>query len=184
MQGKRRIYIKRVLAIAVSLGILAVILSFLTDLVVRKNSIKKYKDFFEEENDFDVLFLGSSHMLNGVYPMELWNDYGIVSYNLGGHSNEIATSYWVMEMALEYTDPELVVVDCYLLSHNYKTSTKYSYVHLSMDAFPLSFTKIRAVFDLLDDDYMDAAIADGTVAVSEERTPISLLWNFSVYHTR
>jgi hypothetical protein len=60
----------------------------------RKASDFKYANFFEQDEDFDVLFFGTSHVINGIFPMELWNDYGIVSYNFGGHGNEIATSYW------------------------------------------------------------------------------------------
>jgi hypothetical protein len=60
----------------------------------RKSSDFKYADYFEQDEDFDVLFFGTSHVINGIFPMELWNDYGIVSYNFGGHGNEIATSYW------------------------------------------------------------------------------------------
>ena len=33
---------------------------------------------------------------------------------------------------------KLVVIDGYLLSHNYKTSEQYKYLHFSLDAFPLS----------------------------------------------
>jgi hypothetical protein len=60
----------------------------------RKASDFKYANFFEQDEDFDVLFFGTSHVINGIFPMELWNEYGIVSYNFGGHGNEIATSYW------------------------------------------------------------------------------------------
>ena len=50
-----------------------------------------YYDFYQQEQDFDVLFLGTSHVLNAVYPMELWRDYGIVSYNMANHSENICT---------------------------------------------------------------------------------------------
>lgn len=33
-------------------------------------------------NTFDVIFLGSSVMKNGVYPMQLYSEQGISSYNL------------------------------------------------------------------------------------------------------
>lgn len=151
----------------------------------RKSSDVKYNDFFAQEENFDVLFLGTSRILGAVYPMELWNDYGMISYNFGGHSNQIATTYWVMKNAFDYTNPELVVIDCTNLSSNIKGSDIFSYIHLSLDAFPLSATKIQAVQDILEDPVMDEMIRNGTARESDEpRTKIGLLWNYSVYHSR
>lgn len=67
-----------------------------------------------------MLFMGTSHVLNAVYPMELWNDYGIVSYNFGGHGNYLPTTYCIMKNALEYTTPKLMVIDCFFLGQNKK----------------------------------------------------------------
>ena len=160
-------------------------LSGLTDLMERKSSEIKYTDFFEQDKDFDVLFMGTSHVLNAVYPMELWDDYGIISYNFGGHSNQIATTYWVMKNALEFTTPKVVVIDCLALSSNSKCSDLFSYLHLSLDTFPLSMTKVKAIWDLLDDPVLDEAIENGTARESDEpRTKIGLLWDYSVYHSR
>lgn len=160
-------------------------LKYMTDLMERKASDEKYQDFFDQKEDFDVLFFGTSHVLNGVYPMELWNDYGMVSYNFGGHSNQIATTYWVMKNALDYTTPDLVVIDCTSIAANTKGTDIFSYLHLSLDAFPLSITKVRAVWDLLDDPGLDEMIRNGTARESDEpRTKIGLLWDYSVYHSR
>ena len=163
----------------------ACILLCLTNLMERKASEEKYADFFEQKEDFDVLFMGTSHVINGVFPMRLWNEYGIVSYNFGGHDNRMPTTYWVMKNALEYTDPKVVVIDCAELSSEYKCSEAFSCVHLSLDAFPLNVTKVRAVWDLLDDPIYEEAIANGTASQSDEpRTKIGLLWDYSVYHSR
>ena len=91
---KRRI---RVLAsAAAALALTAVMLGWLAGLTQRKDSDFQYGPFFQQKEPFDVLFFGSSHILYGAYPMELWEDYGIVSYNLGGHGVHIPTTYWVM----------------------------------------------------------------------------------------
>ena len=182
---KRSFMIRRAVAITLTVAVLLCALSVISKSVELKISAQKHEDFFNEKNDFDILFLGTSHMLNAVFPMELWNSYGMTSYNLGGHSTALATSYWIMELALDYTKPSLIVIDCLGLDGMTKTSTtSFSYVHLSLDAFPLSRTKIRAVYDLLDDKEIDRLIAAGDLTESEKRTPIGLLWNFSVYHGR
>lgn len=139
----------------------------LTNIVQRKSSDFKYTPFFAEEKDFDVLFFGTSHVINAVFPMELWNDYGITSYNFGGHGNEIATTYWTLINALDYSSPKLVVVDCLKLSSEAKAFKNENYVHYSLDAFPLTSNKIKAAFDLM-----------------EKEKRLEFLWDFIIYHTR
>ena len=63
-------------------AVLFVLLSSATQVLMMKNSEKKLKRFFDKREDFDVLFTGISHMQMGVSPMELWNEYGIASFNL------------------------------------------------------------------------------------------------------
>ena len=177
--------IKIVISCIITVSLTVCFLFRLTDLMERKSSDIKYADFFEQDEDFDVLFMGTSHVINAVFPMELWNDYGIISYNFGGHSNQMATTYWVMRNALEFTSPKVVVIDCFWLSNNTKCSDILSYLHLSLDTFPLSMTKVKAIYDLLDDPVLDEAIENGTTQESDEpRTKIGLLWDYSVYHSR
>jgi len=177
--------VKILLSCIITLLITVSILGHLTNLLERKASKAKYADFFSQKEDFNVLFFGTSHVVNGIFPMELWDDFGIVSYNLGGHSNQMATTYWTMENALDYTTPDLVVIDCLQVSTNWKTSDVFSFVHLSFDAFPLTTTKIKAIWDLIDDPYLEKAVENGTARVSDEpRTKIGLLWDYSVYHNR
>ncbi len=179
--------IKRLLSCIIVCALIIAVLSGATEIAERKSSAFKYAPFFEHAKDIDVLFLGSSHMLNAVYPMELWNRYGITSYNFGGHSCEIAVSYWNLMNALDYCTPKTVVVDCLFLSNQRKASDNFSYQHLSLDAFPLSLTKMRAVFDLVNDpndDKVTEEPEEGEEIVYEKPTKTGLLWNYSVYHSR
>lgn len=177
--------IKRIVSCFITVCLTIGTLSYLTDLMERKSSDQKYEDFWKQEDEFDVLFFGTSHMINGVFPMELWNDYGIVSYNFGGHANEIATTYWVMQNALEKTKPKVVVIDCLYVESNRKCSDHFSCIHLSLDTFPLSAVKVKAIWDLLDDPVLEQDFEDGkAVKDTEPRTKIGLLWDFSVYHSR
>lgn len=142
-------------------------LIYLADITERKESKNKFGEFYEQEEDYDVLFLGSSHVLNGVYPMELWNDYGIVSYNMGTHGGRTAGSYWVLKNALEYTKPKLVVVDCFMISMDEKISSAEK-LHMATDHIPFSKTKIEMIYDMVED---------------KERHR-DFLWKFSTYHNR
>ena len=175
----------RIIGVIVALCVLAAALFSCTSLLERKDSREKYGKFFEHASDMDVLFFGTSHVLNSIFPMELWHDYGITSYNLGGHANQIPTSYWVMMNSLDYASPKVVVIDCYSLASNLKVFDDFEYVHLSFDAFPLTMTKFKAVNDLLFNPGNDnSAGVTGESGTKEKHTRLGLLWDYSVYHSR
>lgn len=141
-------------------------------LFQRKDSVIKYTSFFEQEEDFDVLFFGSSHAVNGIFPMELWEDYGIVSYNCGGHGHQLATTYWHMQNVLEYTMPKLIVLDIFGIHQDMKYASA-EQIHESFDVMPLSITKYKAVQDLFDDPSSE-----------EYKNRWAYFWDFNGYHTR
>ena len=123
-----------------------------TDVLARKDSVIKYHDI--EEDEFDVLFFGSSHVINGIYPMELWNDYGIVSYNCAGHGNKLPTTYWMLRNVLDVKAPRMVVIDIYALESNDKIRSERPGIeqqHISFDWSGISKEKIGMVNFLLDD---------------------------------
>ena len=155
-----------------------------TKLTERKASIEKHMDFFSQKEDFDVLFLGNSHTINAVFPMELWNEYGIVSYNMASHSSHMVTDYWILKNALHFTKPKLVVVDCHTIDNKYTSASDYSFNHIAFDAFPLSIDKIKAVNIIAEDAILNKDVEEGRVDSKEPRTKMGLLWDFSVYHYR
>ncbi len=163
-------YIKQIFSCIMVMIITLVMFNATANIVERKESVIKNQDFIVEKQNIDVLFLGTSHVINGVYPMELWDDYGIVSYNLAGHSTPIASSYWVLKNALNYTEPKVVVIDCLDIRNVIKVSDNFDYAHICFDVFPLSLTKIQAVNDLLEG--------------NTEHSKWDLLFPFSQYHNR
>ena len=139
-------------------------------LTTRGVSQRKYVKFFQEEKEYDVLFYGSSHVLSGIQPMELWNNYGITGYNLAGHAASLGMSYWVLRESLKYHKPKVAVLDIYDMYAYDQPFMDISFMHYSMDAYPMSITKFLAVQDLLD--------GRSTAEKAE------LFFPFSVYHSR
>ena len=137
--------------------------------LMRKGSYEKNEDFYSYDKDYDVLFLGTSHVVMGVSPMELWNEYGIVSYNLANHGQWLPVDYWVLKNALNYTRPKLIVLDIRAIDiNNNKVSPEHALqTHQSFDRMPLGKTKLEAVYDLFP---------------KGER--MEYLFHFSIYHTR
>lgn len=166
--------LRTITACLVFLFLLTWVIAKIAEVVERKDSYAKYMDFYGEEEAFDVLFFGTSHLISGVFPMELWNDYGIVSYNMANHAETLAETYWVLKNTLDYKTPRLVVIDLYKIPLNEKISRNEEsgellkeYLHDYMDSVPLSWTKLQAIRDLLPaDEWME------------------FLFDFSMYHGR
>ena len=159
--------LKKIMGCMLILALIIIQIVVYGHIVGHKSDEIKYNQFFEQEENFDVLFMGSSHVLNAVLPMELWNDYGIVSYNMGGHGCTIPLSYWMLKMALEYTTPKLVVIDGYFIGNDTKEIEEIGYAHISLDAFPMTKTKALAINDLFKDE-----------------NKMEFFWQFSLYHNR
>ncbi len=170
---------KRILSCLAALCLTLALLGGLTWLTQKKDSYAKHAEFFEQKADYDVFFIGSSRMMNGVFPMELWEKRGIVSYNLAQAGHPTPAYYWIMRLALDYKQPKLMVIDCYGMQMDVKTTAVFGLMHISMDSFPLSLNKIRAAYDMLDDPYIGEEYNEG-----ERRSAFNLLWTFPVFHSR
>ncbi len=164
-------YKKKIFRYAVCTGTFLILLitawRYLSNRMELKSSHIKYDDFFECGDSTDVLFLGSSHMINAVFPDILWEDYGITSYNLANHGELLPTSYEVLKNALDYSKPQVVIVDMFTLS-SMGTYYNKSFSHVSLDAFPLTGTKLNSINTLFDD--ID--------------TKCEFISNFCLYHAR
>ena len=147
----------------------------------RKDSIKKYSDFAQLSKQIDVLFLGSSHMLNGVNPLQLYAEYGVTSYNMAKNGGLITEAYWTMVNALDYCNPKCVVIDIWGLERDYQYididddnnrivdgGKATSFLHDNFDFWPLTKNKINAVNDL----------------VFKSEIKKEFFWEFMVYHDR
>lgn len=171
--------IVRAISVLLFVVLLLACLSKVSGILERKDSQYKYKDFYKQKEDFDVLFMGTSHVINGVFPMEMWDNYGIVSYNFGGHGNQMATSYWVMMNALQYTTPKLVVIDVLEVGRDFKVSENEDQSRLSIDSMPFSKVKVEAIKDLFGDKEL---IGTEREDLYEKRW--EFLFDFGKYHSR
>ena len=172
---KSRYFSKKMLysliKVIIFLIILIICFEVVYNLTKRKYAYEKTADFFSQEENFDVLFFGSSHMMNGVFPMQLWNDYGIVAYNMGNPSESISTTYYNMLLSQEHTNSELIVIDGWSTIFNEKIIMDEEHIHNSLDAYPISYTKYLAVKNIFDEKNI------------LERE-VEFLFNFSLYHSR
>lgn len=160
----------RITSLLLLIAMLAFSLYLLNNLTVRKFSITKYGDFFEHSADYDILYFGTSHTEMGFLPLELWDEYGYTSYNFGNPGSSIATSYWTLVNALDYSDPKLVIFDLFFIDNPDKSNTAAS-LHEALDWIPLSVNKVRSVADLCKD-------------TPHSGNELEFIFPFSIYHTR
>lgn len=168
------------LKILIFLALVGLCLLLAAGLTLRKESVRKYADMGKVRNA-DVLLLGSSHVINDINPAQLYGEYGIAAYNLGGHGSILPATYYELLCALDEFSPQLVVVDCYMMERDYhfvdemtpdftdeNRQTSVSQLHLNLDAFRLSRNKYYAVRDL----------------IADPMTRWEFLVPFSLYHNR
>ena len=106
--------------------------------------------FYEApRRSLDVLFMGSSHMLNAVSPMQLWEERGIPYNNLGVNGQVLPVTYYALKEALRYQKPRVVVLDIYKVVQDSLIDSPGS-LHAALDDMPLwSLPRWQAAFDLL-----------------------------------
>ncbi len=147
----------------------------LKELVCRKSltgawdMTNKIGGFYNEpEDEFEVLYLGSSHAYAAFPPLRLWERTGIKSYVFATQRQPLWATYAYLVEALKTQSPALVVVDCRAVfdpvESYYDEGVTYSY----MDDLPFSWNKARLAW-----------VSAGTM---EER--VELLCNFIKYHGR
>ena len=158
---------KRLISVLVLLAMVLSGLGFLGRTLAVADGPRKNGPFLRDDREYDVLFFGSSHMINGVFPMELWKDYGLTSYNLAGHGASLAASYWELRLAVQYHKPKVAVLDV-LFAGSQTTEMSIGLAHEMLDSYPLSRLKVEAVRDLFE----------------ESGTRAEMLFPLDVYHSR
>lgn len=132
--------------------LLALMVGFAQNLLKRKASDNEYRIFYECSKDIDVLFFGASVVHYSIYPMQLWNDYGITSYNMGNDSERLKMTYYDLLNSLDYANPKVVVVDLSALTWAGGSRDGTLKDHAFLDALPLSKNKINEVDTIFDKD--------------------------------
>lgn len=139
---------KKIIPVLIWAAALVVCIYGVSRFMMRPDSQLKYERFFAEDEKtqpFDLFLLGTSHVFDGVYPMELWRDYGIPSYNLANSSECLELTEWTLRIALTYHRPKVALVDVYYVDRSLADTWAHTYRHLFLDALPLSRLKIQSV---------------------------------------
>lgn len=122
----------------------------LNQILINKEERENISTFYEEpENSIDVIFAGTSHPLNGFYPMEMWNSHGIASYNISQSGQMLPVTYYGIQEALRFQTPKVIVLDLYYIIKERKYGNV-GMTHNSIDNYKWSSVKLRCILDAVD----------------------------------
>lgn len=105
---------KAVCKILCFLLLLAMALGRVSAVLALKSTDGLYtmQKFYEQpENSVDVLVLGSSLAYVNIDPGELWDEYGISSYDLCGGNQPTWNTFYYLKEALKTQRPRLIIMD-------------------------------------------------------------------------
>lgn len=155
IQVSKKNHTKNVIKAMLFIVLFVLLLQGVSFLLAEKSSYIRKNDFYagSKETNYDVLFMGTSHMYDGIFPMELYRDYGISSYCLAQAGERMAMTYYSLLDALEYTDPKLIVIDMHGLEYGDQKNDPAVplRMHISFDAIRLGEIRFRAIEDVVDE---------------------------------
>lgn len=110
---------KKITAVILFSLISIVLLYHYNDIFIVKTITQNAKQYERENHDIDIFFLGTSRMYF-IPPMEIWNKYGIVSYNKVSSLQPINLTYIMMQEIVDKYKPKVIVIDAlnFLLNKN------------------------------------------------------------------
>ena len=144
-----------ILAAALALG--CVILWLLQMLLMPKymTDIREgalIAEYYAEEKDHDVVFIGDCEVYENFSPVTLWENYGITSYIRGSAQQLIWQSYHLMEETFKYETPDVMVFNVLSMKYDTPKSTgsstqREAYNRMTLDGMRWSPSKVNSILD-------------------------------------
>lgn len=100
-------------------------------------------EYYQEEKDHDVIFIGDCEVYENFSPAVLWREYGINSYIRGSAQQLIWQSYYLLEDTLRYETPEVVIFN--VLALQYNEPQREAYNRMTLEGMEWSMTKVHAI---------------------------------------
>lgn len=131
------------------------LLSIVTRILVLKQTYKNrntpeteiWDSFYaQEKNSIDILFMGSSHMYNGIDPVVFYEETGLRGLNVSSSSANMFQLYYYLLESLKYQSPKYVVLDMY--SFHYTEDIDDAYLAKTFDYMTwTSGIRLRGLLD-------------------------------------
>ncbi|MBD5148080.1 MAG: SGNH/GDSL hydrolase family protein [Oscillibacter sp.] len=100
-------------------------------------------EYYQEEKDHDVIFVGDCEVYENFSPVALWQEYGLNSYIRGSAEQYIWQSYYLLEDTLRYETPQAVVFN--IQSLQFSESQREAYNRMTLEGMEWSPVKVKAI---------------------------------------
>ncbi len=100
-------------------------------------------EYYKDKSSHEVLMIGDCEVYENISTIELWREYGITSYIRGSAQQLVWQSYYLLEDALRYETPKVVVFNVLALKYNEPQSEAYN--RMSIDGMRWSKSKVGAI---------------------------------------
>lgn len=150
------------LVLALCYGLMDQVLKIKTDDMVSMVKLRQLPP-----DTVDVLLVGSSHIGTNVDNQQIFDEYGISSYNLWVGMQPIWNTYYCLKEALSAQSPQIVIAEVYLSTTTMDYSPKETAIK-NVELLNFGINKVQAAF---------ASYEKWTDAVEA-------LWGLPYYHER
>lgn len=100
-------------------------------------------EYYHEKNPHEVLMVGDCELYENFSPITMWENYGITSYIRGSAQQLTWQSYYLLEDALKYEKPDVVVFNVLELKYNEPQREEYN--RMTLDGMKWSVSKVHAI---------------------------------------
>lgn len=162
---------KKILRFVVTAAVVIFVLYLLQRLLMPKYMTDVVEgamiaEYYNEEKDHDVIFVGDCELYENISPEVLWEEYGINSYIRGSAQQLIWQSYYLMEETLRYEKPDVMVFN--VLSMKYNEPQRETYNRMTLDGMRWSPFKVKSIF----------------ASMTEEESFVDYVFPLLRYHSR
>ena len=139
---------KRVTALICVVIITCAVLFVLSNLLIPKYQRgiiegSLTEEYYKDKAPHEVLFIGDCEFYENVSTVELYRKYGISSYIRGNSQQLVWHGYYMLEDALRYETPKVVVYNVLALKYNEPQSETYN--RMALDGMKWSSVKVNAI---------------------------------------
>lgn len=111
------------------------------------NEVRIRNFFLQDENSIDIVFIGASEIFTGISPMQIWNEYGITSYNLAASGLTMNMTKSMLKETLDRQNPDLIVLSLNGCIYDDRESRE-GMERFWIDNIPFSANKIKTIQEI------------------------------------
>ena len=151
---------KKIKRICLSLIFISIFLTGLVELnniFIRKSLAKpwdmgnKIGGYFNEKDDFDIFFLGTSHSYCSFNPLLIYENTGFKSYVLASQLQPFNATYYYLKEVLKRDKPKIIFVDIQALIFFIEEDD--AIIHSYLDYLPMSMNKLMMILKIVPNKY-------------------------------